>query len=90
VSNGLPVLREPKVRTAKTTMRYMAISLAVMAVGLMLGYLLYRVGPIAGKTLNAILFEKISAAWSPGLGRSFVLVTLVSEAVLLFRPDGVP
>jgi amino acid transporter len=84
VSNGLPVLREPKVRTAKTTMRYMAISLAVMAVGLMLGYLLYRVGPIAGKTLNAILFEKISAAWSPGLGRSFVLVTLVSEAVLLF------
>ena len=33
VSNGLPILREPRVQTAKRTMRYMAASLAFMAVG---------------------------------------------------------
>ena len=34
VSNGLPILREPRVQTAKRTMRYMAASLAFMAAGL--------------------------------------------------------
>ena len=47
VSNGLPILREPRVQTAKRTMRYMAVSLAFMAAGLMIGYLLFdvRQGP---------------------------------------------
>ena len=40
VSNGLPVMREPKVRTAKRTMVYMATSLALTASGLLLCYLL--------------------------------------------------
>ena len=51
VSNGLPVLREPRVQTAKRTMRYMAISLAVMVMGLMFAYLLYRVEPQSGEKL---------------------------------------
>ena len=42
VSNGMPFLREPRVQTARRTMRYMAISLAFVAMGLMLGYLLYK------------------------------------------------
>ncbi len=83
VSNGLPILREPKVRTGKRTMRYMAISLAVTVMGLMLAYLLYRVVPQSGKTLNAVLFETMTKGWGRS-GTIFVLVTLLSEAALLF------
>jgi amino acid transporter len=83
VSNGLPILREPRVQTAKRTMRYMAVSLAFMAAGLMIGYLLFKVKHVPGKTLNAVLMESIAAGWG-GPGVLFVLVTLVSEAVLLF------
>ncbi|MGO9308797.1 MAG: APC family permease, partial [Spirochaetia bacterium] len=83
VSNGLPILREPRVQTAKRTMRYMAASLAFMAAGLMIGYLLFGVTKQPGKTLNAVLMEKIAVGWgAPGF--IFVLVTLISEAVLLF------
>lgn len=84
VSNGLPVLQEPKVQTAKRTMRYMVISLAFVAGGLMLAYLLYNVESQPGRILNAVLFEDITAGWSKDLGNLFVLVTLVSEATLLF------
>lgn len=63
VSNGLPILREPRVRTAKRTMRYMAISLSVMVLGLMFSYLLYKVEPQSGKTLNAVLFEHVTGNW---------------------------
>ena len=83
VSNGLPILREPRVQTAKRTMRYMAASLAFMAAGLMVGYLLFGVTKVPGKTLNAILMERIAAGWGAG-GTIFVLFTLISEAVLLF------
>jgi amino acid transporter len=84
VSNGLPILRDPKVRTAKRTMRYMATSLAVMVLGLMLGYLLFRVVPEHGKTLNAVLFQNMVQGWPAGAGQIFLLVTLISEATLLF------
>jgi len=83
VSNGLPILREPRVQTGKRTMRYMAISLAVVVMGLMFAYLLYRVVPVEGKTLNAVLFEQMTRDWGK-YGAAFVLVTLISEAVLLF------
>lgn len=84
VSNGIPILREPKIKTAKRTMQYMAVSLAFMAVGLMLGYLLYKVVPYPGKTLNAVLFERMTIHWNAGAAAGFVLAALVSEAVLLF------
>jgi amino acid transporter len=83
VSNGIPVLREPKVHTARLTMRYMAISLAVIVMGLFLGYLLYDVRPEAGKTLNAVLFDRATAGWNRDIAQGFVLVTLLSEAILL-------
>ena len=83
VSNGLPILREPKVLTGKRTMRYMAISLALVVMGLMIAYLLYRVAPQSGKTLNAVLFETMTKGWGES-GTIFVLVTLLSEAALLF------
>jgi len=85
VSNGLPILREPRVETGKKTMRYMAVSLAFVAGGLMLGYLLFGVQHQSGKTFNAILLENVVSGWSnSNLGYIFVLVTLISEAALLF------
>lgn len=83
VSNGLPILREPKVATGKRTMRYMAVSLAVTVMGLIIAYLLYRVTPETGKTLNAVLFEAMTRGWGTP-GRVLVLTTLLSEAALLF------
>ncbi|MCC7191955.1 MAG: APC family permease [Phycisphaeraceae bacterium] len=86
VSNGLQIFREPRVQTAKRTMRYMAFSLAVTVMGLMIAYLLYEVHEhhVEGKTLNAVLFERLSAGWGYGPSRTFVFVTLLSEAMLLF------
>lgn len=83
VSNGLPILREPKVRTGKRTMRYMAVSLAVVVMGLMVAYVLYKVAPVEGKTLNAVLFDRMTNDWGR-TGVVFVFITLLSEAVLLF------
>jgi amino acid transporter len=83
VSNGLPILREPRVLTGKRTMRYMAVSLAFVVMGLIIAYLLYRVTPQSGKTLNAVLFEAITRDWGSG-GKAFVFIALLSEAALLF------
>jgi len=83
VSNGLTVLREPRVETGKRTMHYMAISLSIVVLGLMMAYLFYGVGPESGKTFNAILLERIAGGWGK-TGGAFILVTLVSEAMLLF------
>jgi amino acid transporter len=83
VSNAMPILREPRVKTAKTTMRYMALSLAFLAAGLMIGYLIFDVRHEAGKTLNATLFGRLTEGWGP-IGGFFVTLTLLSEAVLLF------
>jgi len=84
VSNGLPILRDPKVKTAHKTMRYMAISLALTVLGLMISYLLLDVHPSQNKTLNAILFQNISADWGVTTGSIFVFAILLSEAFLLF------
>lgn len=83
VSNGLNILREPKVQTGKRTMTYMVWSLAFTVFGLMVAYLLFRVTPHAGKTLNAVLFESMTGGWGQA-GHTFVIVTLLSEALLLF------
>jgi amino acid transporter len=84
VSNGLPILREPRVRTGKRTMIYMGSSLALLVGGLLLAYLLYHVTPVAGKTLNAVLFEQMTAAWPATTAKIFVVAALASAALLLF------
>jgi amino acid transporter len=83
VSNAMPILREPRVHTARRTMRYMAASLAFLAAGLMVGYLLFGVTRQPGRTLNATLFDAMTRSWGP-VGPVFVTVTLLSEAVFLF------
>lgn len=87
VSNGVMLMREPKVETARRTMLYMAVSLAVTASGLLIVFLLFQVQPEAGKTLNAVVLERFAEGWRPGGlpgGHVFVVVTLVSVAALLF------
>ena len=87
VSNGVAMMREPRVLTAKRTMGLMATSLAVTAGGILVSYLLVHAQPAEGKTMNAVLLERISSGWDVGgvhLGTAFVITTLVSEGALLF------
>jgi len=84
VSNGLPILREPRVATGKRTMIYMGISLALMVGGLLFSYLLFHTVPQEGKTLNAILFGQITETWPHGAAQTFIVVSMASAAVLLF------
>lgn len=84
VSNGLPILREPRVETGKRTMTYMSISLAFTVAGLILAYLLFGVEHQDGKTLNAVLFSSITQSWPEPWGQTFIWVTLTSEALILF------
>lgn len=81
VSNGLSIMREPRVQTARRTMLYMAISLALTAGGLVLCYLLSDIQFQSGKTMNAVLCERVADNLS--LGQVFVVLTLVSEGALL-------
>ncbi len=81
VSNGLPIMREPRVQTARRTMIYMGASLALTAAGLLLCYLLWDVRVEEGKTLNAVLVAKMVSGLS--FGHSLVVLTLVSEGALL-------
>jgi amino acid transporter len=81
VSNGLPIMREPRVETGKRTMLYMGGSLAFTASGLLLCYLLWQIAPVAGKTMNAVLTESLVDGM-PFAG-AFIILTLFSEAMLL-------
>ncbi|MCK6490090.1 MAG: APC family permease [Planctomycetes bacterium] len=81
ISTGVPLMREPKVKHAQRTMVYLAASLSICAAGLILCYLLWGVAPEEGKTMNAILAEKV-AEHLPG-GRVLVWTTLLSSAFLL-------
>lgn len=81
VSNGLSIMREPRVQTGKHTMLYMSISLAFTAAGLILCYLLWDIRHVEGKTMNAVL----AAAFAGGstVGQAFTILTLISEGALL-------
>jgi amino acid transporter len=83
VSNGLMIMREPRVATAKRTMLLMAVSLALTAGGITLCYLLVHAQYVEGKTMNAVLVERFTAGWGAG-GGVFVFLTLIAEALLLF------
>jgi hypothetical protein len=82
VSNGVTMLREPRVRTGKHTMAMMAFSLAFTAGGILIGYMLTAAVPIEGRTMNAVLFQNLFGGWR--IGPAFIVVCLISEAALLF------
>lgn len=83
VSNGIQIMREPKVQTARRTMMYMALSLTFTATGIIICYLLFRTQPLPGKTMNAVLLEQFTHNWQTG-GHAFVVTALIAEALLLF------
>src|SRR6267378_3623927 len=88
VSNGLQIMREPRVQTAKRTMAYMAISLAVTASGIILCYLLLDIRYAdPDHTMNSLLAAKVAGGvrlLGMPVGRWFVFLALLSEALLLF------
>lgn len=84
VSNGMPILRQPRVKTARKTMLLMACSLSFIVMGLMVAYALYNVHISPTKTLNAVLFDSVTAHWGHFWSKSFIIISLVSEAALLF------
>lgn len=86
ISNGLQILKEPRVQTGRRTMLYMAVSLSLTAGGLILCYLLAGVSRVPGRTLNAVLTEKLATeALGPGsMAGGFLLLTLIAEGALLF------
>jgi amino acid transporter len=86
VSNNVNMLREPRVRTGKWTMLYMALSLAFMAAGLIVLYLLWGAGKQDGRTLNATVFESVLMELTGGghLVPIALAVTLAFAAALLF------
>ena len=81
VSNGLQILREPRVQNGKRTMIYMSASLALTAGGILVCYLLLGVSPVAGKTLNAVLAGRVFGGWS--FGGVLSLVTIFTEGAIL-------
>jgi hypothetical protein len=85
VSNNVNSLAEPRVRTGRMTMFYMACSLAFTAGGIILLYLLWNAAPQDGQTLNAVAFRAILRhAGLDGTMLGVVLAaTLACEAGLL-------
>ena len=81
VSNGLQIMREPRVHNGKRTMVYLSLSLALTAGGILVCYLLLGVSPVAGKTLNAVLAGQVFGGWS--IGGVLALITILSEGALL-------
>jgi hypothetical protein len=87
VSNGVTILREPRVATGKKTMALMAVSLAFTSGGILFSYLLAHVSAVPDKTLNAVLTENLFGTWHLGgfaVGRALIVTTLFAEAALLF------
>jgi amino acid transporter len=81
VSNGMPIMREPRIHTARRTMFYMAVSLSLTAAGLLVCFFLRGIHPVVGKTLNAVLAEDVGRGTH--LGPIFTFLTLLSEGTLL-------
>ncbi len=86
VSNGVAVLRDPKVQTGKRTMLYMALSLMLTAGGILVCYMIMGIRHVEGETLNATLIRSFAERFYIGslpVGLWFVSITMFSEALLL-------
>jgi K+ transporter len=86
VSNNVQSLAEPRVRTGKWTMFYMALSLSFIAGGIIVLYLLWDSQPTDGQTLNAVTFRAIlESTWrDPSIVTPLLWIVLVLEGGLLF------
>ena len=87
VTVSLRSMAEPRVRTGKATLWAIAFSLAFMAAGIIVMYLLWDVQKVEGETLNATAFKMITANWEVGginISDEFTGLALVFAAGLLF------
>src|SRR5690606_11266763 len=85
LSNNAHVLRPPRAKTGAQAMTLIAVSLAVVAGGIMLLYTVWLPELEPGKTLNAVVFEDTLAQLFPNadLARQIALVTAMSFAAAL-------
>src|SRR5262249_60743990 len=86
LSNTVEWRAEPRIRTGKLTMFFMALSLAFTAAGIIILYLLWDARHVEGQTLNAVTFQSIIASFgwgSAGLERAALTLVLALEAGLL-------
>ena len=81
VSNNVNTLAEPRIRTGKLTMLFMALSLSFTAAGIIVLYLLWDAQHVPGMTLNAVVFQ--SVLQDLGLGDGSLALVLLLEAGLL-------
>lgn len=87
ISNSTSILAEPRIRTAKATMMYLAISLAAIAGGLIVLYLIWDVKSIEGMTLNAVAFQKVLEEIfpaHPAMNHLILTIAMFFAAALLF------
>jgi amino acid transporter len=90
VSNNVNMLSEPRARTGKLTMLYMAVSLAFTAGGIIVLYLLWQSQYVEGQTLNAVTFKAIiDTLGMPDWlnGSTLVLVLLLETGLLLIAAN---
>lgn len=87
VSYAANTLAEPRVKTGKMTMWAVAFSLAFMAAGIILMYLLWDVQKVDSQTLNATAFKAVTAEWEIlgiNISKEFVTISLLFAMGLLF------
>ncbi len=84
VSNNVHLLAEPRIRTGRLTLLYVALTLAFIAGGLVLLYSLWGIEPVRGQTLNATVFGAVIGQLGLGAGGDALLsLTLGLEAAIL-------
>jgi amino acid transporter len=82
VSNGLQIMREPRVKTGRHTMTMMGISLALTAGGILFAYLLLATPSLPNEPMNATLAKQFAGGGT--FGQAFVVIAMISEGALLF------
>jgi hypothetical protein len=86
ISNNVQTLAEPRLRTGRLTMLYMALALALTAGGILLLYQVRSTAPVEGDTLNAVAFGDVlhEMGFVGGSHLTALAIVLASEAALLF------
>ncbi len=87
VSNNVHILAEPRVKTGAWTMLYMAISLSIVAGGIILLYLLWGPQPEPGKTLNAVVFQQILMPLHHAGYFSYLLLMILEAGLLIIAAN---
>jgi hypothetical protein len=85
ISNNVILLAEPRLRTGRLTLLYVALTLAFTAGGLILLDSLWEFQPVSGQPLNATVFSAIigQLGFIGGANDAWMSLTLALEAAIL-------